>query len=135
MRSRHGHGFVATEFVLGSVALLLPAVLLVGSIPTWMDRRVAAEVAARDAARIAATAWPAPSGVGVAAVVARAASDHHLPSGALRAVVTPQPGRGGRVVVVVTATMPGVRIPALGRIGGWHWSAVASERVSRFAGR
>src|SRR4051812_26146920 len=52
-------GFVAIEWVAAVAMLLLPAVVLVGALPTWAERRHAATVAARGAAGDLQLQWPA----------------------------------------------------------------------------
>ena len=53
------HGFVAIEWVAAVAMLLLPVVVLVATLPTWAERRHAATVAAREAARDLQQHWPA----------------------------------------------------------------------------
>src|SRR5262245_51454843 len=45
-------GFVAAEWVISLALLLLPVVMIVGSLPSWVERRHAATVAAREAATL-----------------------------------------------------------------------------------
>ena len=52
-------GFIAIEWVAAIAMLLLPAVVLVATLPTWAERRHAATVAAREAARDLQQRWPA----------------------------------------------------------------------------
>src|SRR5690348_16624998 len=76
MRMRRAAGFVAIEWVAAVTLLLLPAVVLGGSLPRWAERRHAATVAAREAVRELGRDWPHVD-VARAELVARyVAADH-----------------------------------------------------------
>ena len=57
-RRRSESGFVAIEWVAAIAMLLLPIVVLVATMPGWAERRHAATVAAREAARDLVDNWP-----------------------------------------------------------------------------
>src|SRR5258705_13110285 len=72
-------GFVAIEWVAAIALLLLPAVALVGTLPTWAERSHAAAVAAREAARELERNWPAGDPATAELVAKYVAADHGIP--------------------------------------------------------
>jgi hypothetical protein len=128
-------GFVAIEFVAAVAFLLLPIVVLVATVPTWAERRHAATVAAREAARELVDAWPNADPRDGAAVAERVAADHGV--GAADLVVrVPSAGgdRGSYVRVEVVVRMPAIAVMGM-RVGSWHYTAVELRRVDDFRSR
>src|SRR3954464_985000 len=123
MRRREG-GFVAIEWVAAVVLLLIPAVVLVGSLPTWAERRHAATVAAREAARDLQQHWPAGSVDEATLVAKHVAADHGVASSdvagrVLEGGINP----GDQIRVEVEVVMPAIALPGARRIAGWNYSA------------
>ncbi len=61
-----------------------------------------------------------------------------VPASDVRVAIDCLPGTelppGSRVTTTVTVTEPGLAIPAVGRIGGWSFTARHAEPVDRYAG-
>jgi hypothetical protein len=134
-RARDASGFVATEFVLAVGLLLLPIVLLVGSLPQWSERQHAAIVAARDAAQVAAQDWPGDGQNDGERVAREVAADYGIADRDVTVSVSPAPARGGLLTAVVTVRMPALAVPLLARAGGWTWTARESVRIDDYRSR
>jgi hypothetical protein len=133
MRSQRG--FVAIEFVAAVAFLLLPIVVLVAMVPTWAERRHAATVAAREAARDLVDAWPNGDASAGAAVAERVAADHGVAGrDAVVRVSSAGDGRGSYVRVEVIVRMPAIAVMGM-RVGSWRYTAVEIRRVDDFRSR
>jgi hypothetical protein len=126
-------GFVAIEWVAAIAFLLLPMVVLVASLPVWAERRNAATIAAREAARVLVDEWPH-ANAGDAIEVARevAANDGVRASDlaiALPDDLNPEPGDA--IEVDVTVTMPAIAVAGM-RVGAWHYRAVSVRRIDDY---
>ena len=120
---------VAAELA-GAVALLLvPVLLLVVSLPTWVERRDAAVGVARDAAVAAAAAFPADGRVVGEEAARRAAEARGLDPDELAVDVRADARRGGAVRVRITVRMPALVLPGIGRAGAWSWTTSQTVRV------
>jgi Flp pilus assembly protein TadG len=128
---RRERGFVAIEFVLAAALLLLPVVMLVAATPRWVERRHAATVAAREAARVAAESFPADERAGEQAAVAVAANYGVAPS-EIDVHVVAEAVRGGQVRATVTVRLPALAIPFGGGIGAWHLTTSHSVRIDDY---
>jgi hypothetical protein len=126
---------VATELVLAIGLLLLPIVLLVGSLPQWSERQHAAIVAAREAAQVAGQDWPADGQVDAERVAREVMATYGIDQGDVKIVVSTAPGRGGLVTATVTVRMPAVAVPLLARAGAWTWTARESVRIDDYRSR
>jgi hypothetical protein len=130
---RREGGHVAIEFALSIGLLLLPVVMLVAAVPSWVEREHAATVAAREAVSAAVAAYPADGRDDAQAEVEQTLANYGIPAGA--AVVRfdrDDVRRGGMVSVRVTIDMPAVVVPGIGTIDGFHWSAVQSRRIDDY---
>jgi len=128
-------GFVAIELVLAIGLLLFPVVMLVGSLPRWSERQHAAIVAAREAARVAGTDWPADGGVDARRVADEVLASYGIAPADARVVVASPPGRGELLRVTVTIRMPALTVPLLASVGAWSWSANESVRIDDYRSR
>jgi len=128
-------GFVAVELAAAIALLLVPTLVLVASIPVWSERRHAATVVAREAARIAAAGWPAGAGGDVDAVVDSVAADYGVPRADLAVSVDVGPTRGGQAAAHVTVLMPALHLPLIGDAGAWHWSTTYAVRIDDYRSR
>ncbi len=128
-------GFVAIEFVAAVAFLLLPIVVLVATLPVWAERRHAATIAAREAARELVDAWPNGDVAAAIDVADRVAADHGVESADV-AVRVPSTGggRGSYVRVEVVVVMPAISVMGM-RAGAWHYTAVELRRVDDFRSR
>jgi hypothetical protein len=111
--------------------LLLPVVVLVATLPVWAERKHAGVVAAREAARVVASTWPAVDGERAVAVAREVAADH----GAHDVdVMVRSADRGGTVVIDVVVTMPAIAVGGM-RAGEWRYTAHATRRIDDYRSR
>ena len=128
--------FVAIEWVAAVTLLLLPAVVLVGSLPTWAERKHAATVAAREAARQLERDWPDGDPARAELVARYVAADHGVPAADVRVHVVAAgdvTGRAGPCRRRVR--MPAIAVPGLARAGSWSYTATASFRIDDYRSR
>jgi hypothetical protein len=129
-------GFVAIEWVAAVTFLLLPAVVLVGSLPTWAERKHAATIAAREAARQLERDWPDADPERAELVAKYAAADHGVDARQVRVRVrSTGSGPGAQIRVDVRVRMPAVAVPGLVRAGAWSYTASAALRVDDYRSR
>jgi len=128
-------GFIAVEFVAAVAFLLLPMVVLVATVPAWAERRHAATVAAREAARELTNAWPNGDGVAAEAVAFEIAADQGVARRDLVVHVrSVGAGRGSYVRVDAVVTMPAISVMGM-RAGAWHYTAVEVRRIDDYRSR
>jgi hypothetical protein len=132
---RRERGFVAIEWVAAVAMLLLPAVALVATLPTWAERRHGATVAAREAARELDREWPAGDPAAAALVAKYVAADHGIAPADLDVrVVSTGLVPGDEIRVEVRVWMPALAVPGASA-AGWTYTAVASLRVGDYRSR
>ena len=129
-------GFVAIELTAGLALLLFPVSLLVFTLPTWSERQSAARAIAREAARETARAGVCdPARVDTLSVEME--GNLGLPPGATAVALDCSPGSvlvpGTDVEVDVTVRMPAVRLPAIGDVAAWSWTARHRQPVDTYA--
>jgi hypothetical protein len=127
-------GFVATELALGVAVLLLPVVAIVLTIPTWSERQTTARVIAREVARTVARSGECDTRFATEAAAAMGPSlGLDAPAQiALDCWAGAELAPGSDLTVSVTVTMPAVRLPALGSLGAWSWTARHRQPVDRY---
>jgi hypothetical protein len=136
VRSRRQSGFIAIEWVAAIAMLLLPAVVLVATLPTWAERRHAATVAAREAARDLQLHWPNGNVAEAELVGTYVAADHGIdPSDISFRVLAVGLTPGDQIRVEVRVAMPAIAVPGLSRIGAWSYATVVSVRVDDYRSR
>ena len=128
-------GFVAIELWLAIGLLLVPVVMLVGSLPRWSERQHAAIVAAREAAWVAGQVWPADGEVEADRVAREVVATYGIPQADVTITVSPPPGRGQMLRATVTVRMPALTVPLLARVGSWSWTARESLRIDDYRSR
>jgi len=138
-RSRSGsareHGFVAIEWVAAVALLLLPVVVLVATLPEWAERRHAATVAAREAARELVRDWPRADTEHAAGVARDIAADHGLAAGdVVVQVLSVGIARGDMARVAVRVKMPAISVAGMAA-GEWHYTAVEVRRIDDYRSR
>ena len=132
-------GFASVEWLAGIAFVVLPAVIAVASVAGWSDRALTAHTIADEAARAAVLASDGSvvrsDAERIAAMIAR---DRGLDlagtcaASADRCVALDVRGklvRGGTITVVVEMPMPGLQLPFVGTMGGFHAGVTVSERV------
>ena len=134
-RRRSECGFVAIEWVAAIAVLLLPVVVLVATMPGWAERKHAATVAAREAARDLVDNWPNGSREAAVLVAIDVAADHGVAATDVD-VRVPSVGeaRGEEVAVEVEVTMPAIGVSGMS-VGSWRYTARATRRVDDFRSR
>lgn len=134
-RRRSESGFVAIEWVAAIATLLLPIVVLVASMPGWAERRHAATVAAREAARDLVDKWPNGDPAAAVIIARDVAADHGVDARDLD-VRVPSVGeaRGDEVEVDVEVSMPAIGVGKMS-VGSWHYTARATRRIDDFRSR
>jgi pyruvate/2-oxoglutarate dehydrogenase complex dihydrolipoamide acyltransferase (E2) component len=135
MTMRSQRGFVAVEWVAAVALLLVPIIVLIAMLPTWAERRAAASLAAAEAAKVLADAWPHGDAV-VATVAARAVAQDHGVDAADVSVQIDSFGRerGDDVRVRVSVRMPAVSVIGV-RAGEWRYDAFATRRIDDYRSR
>jgi len=136
MTDRRERGLIAIEWVAAISLLLLPAVVLVATLPAWAERKHAATVAAREAARDLQMHWPAGTLAEVELVARYVAADHGVDAADVSVrVLAVGTNPGDQIKVEVTVRMPAIAVPGLARVGAWTYSTVASLRVDDYRSR
>lgn len=142
-RSGEGGG-VPVEFAAAAGVLLLPIAILVLSLPTWLELRTVASVAAQEAAREAVLADTADAAtVAGRAMVATIAVNHGLDRGALALCYAADGDpcaervasleRGDAVTTRVTVDLPALNFPLLGAaLHAVPYTASHTEHVDRY---
>jgi hypothetical protein len=126
-------GYVAIEFALAVGLLLLPVVLLVALLPSWVEREHAASVAAREAASAAAGAYPADGRDAARLAATDALANYGIaPADIEVAFDRYEMQRGGMISVRVTIAMPAIALPGIGAIDSFHWSVVHTRRIDDY---
>jgi hypothetical protein len=128
-------GFIAIEWVAAIALLLLPMVVLVTTMPGWAERKHAATVAAREAARDLVDNWPNGDPAAAVLVATDVAADHGIDASDIE-VRVPSVGaaRGDMVEVDVVVTMPALGMAGMS-VGSWHYTAHATRRVDDYRSR
>ena len=135
-RARGGHGSsTPLTLLLGTALLVLPVMVLVLTLPTWEQRAVDAQDAARGAALALVTARNWASGVEAAdQVVAQVLQENGLPTGDVSDEFSGSLEPGATVTASVTVAMPVGQIPGLGATGAMHYTARSTQHVDSYRG-
>jgi protein-disulfide isomerase len=124
---------VPLSLLLGTALIVLPVVVLVLTLPTWEQRAVDAQDAARTAARALVTADDWGDGVSAAdeAVTQLVAGDG-LPPTDLSVSYSGSFVPGGSVTAAVTVVIPAGNLPGLGFVGQLHYTASSTDHVDSY---
>lgn len=126
-------GAASLELGLGAAVLLLPAAVLVLSLPTWVERQSAARVAAREAARTAVLAETSVAAFSAGErAAAEVAANHGLEPDDLDVTVTGTLERHGSVAATVTARFPAMAFFGFTDVAAFTWSVTHTEQVDRY---
>lgn len=128
-------GAVAVEWAAAVAFLLLPMVIVATTLPQWAERRHAATVAAREAARVLARDWPHGEPGEAVSVAWEVAELHGIDRDdvTIRAPLLP-PSRGDRLAVEIEVPMPAIAVLGV-RVGAWRYRALAVRRIEDFRSR
>jgi hypothetical protein len=134
--ARRDHGFVAIEWVAAIAMLLMPAVVLVATLPTWAERKHATVVAAREAARDLQRNWPAGDPAEAELVAKYSAASHGIDAADVTVrILAPGVSPGDQIRVEVRVRMPAIAIPGVAPVGAWTYSTTSSLRVDDYRSR
>ena len=124
-------GAAAIELGLIMAFILIPVMMLMLVVPTWIER----QTAGRDAASEAARAIVLSSGDLAAAVqmVTTVERGYELPPGTITLTEVTPYGPGADFTVVVTVNQPAMSLPGLGELGGWTYDASHVEHYPEYA--
>jgi len=129
------HGFVAIEWVAAVGLLLLPVVVLVATLPVWAERRHAASVAAREAAREVVREWPEIDPAQATLVAREVVAAHGIDASDISVrFPSPDGSRGSIARVEVDVVMPAIAVMGV-RAGTWHYVAVGTRRIDDYRSR
>lgn len=131
-RARTGNGMVSAELAAAVAFVLLPVLLLTAALPGWVARRHAAVVAASDAARATAQAWPSTDTRAARALALRAMANHGVDPADVRVTVRAGRARGATAVAQVRVRMPGIGVL---RVRGWWITVTRSVPAERYRSR
>jgi hypothetical protein len=124
-------GFVATEWVAAIACLLLPVVVLVGTLPMWLERKHTATIAAREAA----AAIVRDPDVDVTAVAQAVAANYGIDPDDVAVRVEGPVTAGGSLRVAVAIRMPAVGAGAFAGGPEWTYTAVQWRRADDYRSR
>jgi len=119
--------------MLGVGLIILPVMVLVLTLPTWEQRAVDAQDAARDAARalVLSNSWTAGTAEANQAVLRVVYGDGLVP-GDVEVAYTGSLDPGGSVTAAVTVVIPAGNLPGLGFVGTLHYTARSTEHVDSY---
>lgn len=133
-RLRGDGGFAALELALWTGLILLPALILIVSLPIWWERHSTARLAAREAARTVVLADDWDTAVARAhQVTSEVAANHQVPDGDL--TLTALEGsldRGAAVSATVTVAVPAMAVPFLLELPAFTVSITHTENVNAY---
>lgn len=119
--------------VLGVGLIVVPVMVLVLMVPTWEQRAVDAQDAARDAARALVVADNWHDGVAAAdVVVSEVIESDGLTTADVSVQYSGALSPGGVVSAAVTVTVPVGNLPGLGFVGPVHFTAASTEHVDSY---
>jgi hypothetical protein len=124
---------IPLTLLLGVALIVMPVMLLVLTLPTWEQRAVDAQDAARNAARALVTADNWGDGVSAAnQTVSDLVVGDGLPPEDLTVAYSGTLDPGGTVTAAVTVVIPAGNLPGLGFVGELHYTASSTEHVDSY---
>jgi hypothetical protein len=121
------------SLLLGLAFIVFPVMMLVLSVPTWEQRSVDAEDAARAAARALATADSTQGAVALAnQAVAAVMQADGLSAGEFEANYRGELIPGATVTATVSVQVPVGEVPGLGALGDLRYTASSTAHVDSF---
>jgi Flp pilus assembly protein TadG len=133
---REDTGFIAVEWVVAIVFLLLPVVLIGAGVSRWPERQQVARAAAAEAARAAVLSeTQAGAQANASTVAAQVAANYGVDADQFEVTVsTPNWDWGEPVTVTVTMAMPTLDVPGVGSWSTTRWSASSTQRIEDYRG-
>ncbi len=128
--------FIALEWVVAMVFLLLPVVLIGAGVSRWPERQQVARAAAAEAARAAVLSDTEAGAVANANLVAaEVASNYGVPADQFTVdVSTPNWDWGQPVTVTIAMSMPSIDVPGVGSWSVSRWSSASTQRIEDYRG-
>jgi hypothetical protein len=124
---------VPLTLLLGTTLIVMPVMVLVLTLPTWEQRAVDAQDAARTAARALVTADDWDDGISAAnEAVSQLVAGDGLPPADLTVTYSGSLDPGGTVSAAVTVVIPAGNLPGLGFVGALHYTASSTEHVDSY---
>ena len=124
---------IPLTLLLGTTLIVMPVMVLVLTLPTWEQRAVDAQDAARTAARALVTADDWDDGISAAdEAVSQLVAGDGLPPSDLTVTYSGSLNPGGTVSAAVTVVIPAGNIPGLGFVGALHYTASSTEHVDSY---
>lgn len=128
-------GFAPLTMMLGVTLVVIPVLLLVLTIPTWLERSVDARDAATNAARALATAntWAAGTAAANQTVSELISGDGLNPSD-VEVSYGGSLNPGATVTATVTVDLPAGVIPGIGHYGTIRYTATSTQHIDSYKG-
>lgn len=124
-------GAAAIEVGLVMAFVLIPVMMLLLVVPTWIERQTAGRDAASEAARAIVLSG---GDVGAAqSVVATVERGYELPPGTISLSSVSTLAAGEQFTVIVTVSQPAIALPGLGQLAGWSYEAQHVEFFGTYA--
>ena len=124
---------IPLTLLLGTTLIVMPVMVLVLTLPTWEQRAVDAQDAARTAARALVTADDWDDGISAAdEAVSQLVAGDGLPPSDLTVTYSGSLNPGGTVSAAVTVVIPAGNFPGLGFVGALHYTASSTEHVDSY---
>lgn len=124
-------GAAAIELGLIMAFILIPVMMLMLVVPTWIERQTAGRDAASEAARaIVLSSGDLAEAIQIIGTVERG---YELPPGTITLTEVTPYGPGADFTVVVTVVQPALSLPGLGELGGWSYDASHVEYYPDYA--
>jgi hypothetical protein len=124
---------IPLTLLLGTTLIVMPIMVLVLTLPTWEQRAVDAQDAARTAARALVTADNWDDGISAAdEAVSQLVAGDGLPPSDLTVTYSGSLDPGGTVSAAVTVVIPAGNLPGLGFVGALHYTASSTEHVDSY---
>jgi len=128
-------GFAPLTMMLGVTLVVIPVLLLVLTIPTWLERSVDARDAAANAARALATAntWAAGTTAADQTVTELISGDGLNPND-VKVSYAGSLNPGATVTATVTVELPAGVIPGIGHYGTIRYTATSTQHIDSYKG-
>lgn len=123
----------ALDMTLAVGLIMLPVVMLVASLPAWVETRSMAELAAQEAARTVVLADDQAGGEAAGTAAARLiATNHGIDGSSLTISYTGVLEWGQEITATVRVPMPVLSIPLIGTFTVGDFTAQHTERVDDY---
>ena len=123
----------ALDMTLAVGLIMLPIVMLVASIPRWVETRSMAELAAQEAARVVVLSDQLAAGQAAGEAMARQiATNHGIDGSSLSVSYAGVLDWGQEISASVTVPMPLLSIPLIGEFAVTDYTAEHTERVDDY---